>query len=51
MKRCRKVMDAAKDKQAGSESALIDLHSGTRAFFQYALLLVTCRLLEASSDR
>ena len=28
MKRCRKVMDAAKDKQAGSEGALIDIHSG-----------------------
>jgi hypothetical protein len=38
MKRCRKVMDAAKDKQAGSESALIDLHSGNNFAPAYGMI-------------
>jgi hypothetical protein len=38
MKRCRKVMDAAKEKQAGSESALIDIHSGNNFSPQYGMV-------------
>ena len=38
MKRCRKVMDAAKDKQPGSEGALIDIHSGNNFSPQYGMV-------------
>jgi hypothetical protein len=44
MKRCRKVMDAAKNKQADGESALIDIHSG-KLLPQHTLLLAGCCLL------